>query len=807
MKMFRWVGKDFDFRSQVFCGLLLLSTLPAAAASPTGSASDGSDPGVREQHEPRDSVGVVAKNTAAPEDALSEIIVTAGKSGDQRLLDAPYAIQAVSGETVQKTGANSFLDIASRFPGLTINSEGPGDSRYIIRGIYAVGEGTTGVYYDETVITGGNAFYGNGLQADIKPYDLDRIEVLRGPQGTLYGSSSMSGTVRLITNKPALDATQGYVNATESYTTHGSQNYNYNAMLNLPVLDGILGVRVVGWIGNDSGYVDALRVGAGADRGAASPIGTREDGLNNDDVKGGRAMLRYRPSDRFTLDLSVTDQNESSDNTGQFTPTGITGYSTNSVPSSPVNIAPMQGCDLCNLNVTLLPYQENLHVYNATADYELDTGSLIATVSEFDRFTQYDNDSTPILIDFGVPAAAVSENIEDRHNTQAELRYATHFNSSINAVVGGFYQHTKDDLLVHIMDITDQGTPAGAFSPTAAGDYYTGHDGHTILGREDHRRTTQEAAYGELTWKPTSQLGAVVGLRYFVVDLDGYQVATHPFFTGTSQTPQYDASARYTNLSPKFNLSYKVDEAALVYLTVAEGFRSGGLNELGVPGDVLPRSFGPDSLWNYEVGLKGRLMDGLFDYQVDAFWIDWRKIQVKAQTAAGTDYIENLGKARVRGIEAQFDVVPVHGLTLSVAGSYQNDVLIEGATKEQYLVNPSLGLSGEALPNVPKALLNTTAEYDLPLAPGVQLRFAADMTYRSATNSYFVTYPGNIRLPGFAQYGLRASFDWQKWTAMLFGHNIFDKRGLIDGVNDPVTPYSVVAIRPRTVGLTLNRKF
>ena len=205
----------------------------------------------------------VAAETAGESAPIQEIVVTANKLNAQRVLDVPASIQAISGDSLQRAGSSAFMDIAGQIPGLSVQDLGPGDKKYVIRGINSTGDSTAGIYYGEAVISGSNADDGGGFESDIRLYDLDRIEVLRGPQGTLYGASSMSGTIRFVPKSPDLNNLGGYLTMEGSETSHASGNYNFNGAINLPIIDGVLALRLVGWKVDDSGFINQTRVGAG----------------------------------------------------------------------------------------------------------------------------------------------------------------------------------------------------------------------------------------------------------------------------------------------------------------------------------------------------------------------------------------------------------------------------------------------------------------------------------------------------------------------------------------------------------------
>ena len=301
-----------------------------------------------------------AADTANTDSSLVEIVVTANKLNSQKVLDVPASIQAISGDALQAAGVSGFMDIAGQIPGLSVQDLGPGDKKYVIRGINSTGDSTIGVYYGEAVISGSNADDGGGFQSDIRLYDLDRIEVLRGPQGTLYGASSMSGTIRFIPKSPDLNTLGGYLTTEGSTTDHASGNYNINGALNLPIIDGVLALRLVGWKLYDSGYINQIRLGQGVT--GVSNVSTTNvpnyqtvpvqavgylKGVNDDDVGGGRAILRYQPTDKLDIEANYTSQTETSGGSSRYTPAGTTAFNA----GTGSNIPPVQGCEIGRAHV------------------------------------------------------------------------------------------------------------------------------------------------------------------------------------------------------------------------------------------------------------------------------------------------------------------------------------------------------------------------------------------------------------------------------------------------------------------------
>ena len=763
----------------------------------------------------------VAAETSAESASLQEIVVTANKLNAQKVLDIPISIQAISGDALQSAGVAGISDIAGNIPGLSIQDLGPGDKKYVIRGINSTGDSTIGVYYGEAVISGANADDGGGLQSDIRLYDLDRIEILRGPQGTLYGASSESGTIRFIPKSPDLNKLGGYLTTEGSETSHASGNYNVNGAINLPIVDGVLALRLVGWKVSDSGFIDQIRVGQGVTGivnigTSAKPNYQSEPvqalgflkGANDDNVGGGRAILRYQPTDKLTVEANYTTQTETSGGSSRYTPAGTTAF--NAGPGT--NIPPVQGCDLCNTDVTQSPYTDHLVVFGGTVTYDTGVGTVTGTSNQYNRSTGFSFDSTPILVSFGVPVPAVTLEPRQRQVNSSEVRFASAFNSPVNFVAGVYRQQDHQFLNVEVITTNGLGLPNGPFSTFTSNDAlaFPG-TGTTFFGRTDERFITSYAGFGEATWKITDAWTAVAGVRYYTESLEGVQTLTHPFggFRGApSLVPITDSNATFSKITWKANLSYKFSENLLGYGTVSTGFRSGGLNPLNGFGEPIPAAYAPDSLINFEVGAKGRLFDGLFDYQADVYFIRWADIQVQETTADGAFVFQgNAGDTKVKGVEFEFTAHPIQYLGVTFAGSYTDAFLSQGANTFQYAKNRTLGLSGNAIPNVPKYQASFGLNYRRPIANGWEGLVATNVTYRDAEDSYFSANAFNVPLAPYTLLGLQVGVIQGPWSITAFARNLTDKRAQISAINSNQDPNALLTVRPRTVGLTLTRKF
>jgi outer membrane receptor protein involved in Fe transport len=754
---------------------------------------------------------------------LQEVVVTANKLNATKVLDTPASIQAISGDSLQNAGVSGIMDVAGQIPGLSIQDLGPGDKKYVIRGINSTGDATTGVYYGEAVISGSNADDGGGFESDIRLYDIDHIEVLRGPQGTLYGASSMSGTLRFIPKAPNLNSIEGYATVEGSDTAHTEHaNYNFNGAVNLPVIDGMLAVRLVGWKESDAGYVNQIRVGAGVSPTTpdSTPLGLLK-GVNDDDVAGGRVMVRYKPLDNLTIDANYTTQTETSDGSSRYTPAGSTGFS-----GGPV--APIPGCDLCNTDVTQSPWGDNLKVFGTTITYDTGAGTLTGTTNQYNRRTDFSFDSTPILLTFSSPSDQVpGETFEprDRKVNSSEIRYASAFDSPVNFVAGVYREHDTQHLDVQVLATNGFGVPLGPFCANSSCDagLYPGA-GTTFFGRSDDRSGTQYAGFGEVTWKATDKLTAVAGIRYFTESLEGVQETTHNFGGFPDQVtgvPLPDPNEKFNKFTWKGNVSYKFDDALLAYGTVSTGFRSGGLNAVSQPFEPIPASYAPDSLTNFEVGAKGRLLNGLFDYQADVYFIRWNNIQVQETTPDGAFvYQGNAGEAKVKGLELELTAHPMQYLTANLAGSWQEAALSFGADQQivvpgspgvapvtAYDINPTLGRTGDAIPNVPRFQADFGLNYTRPIVGDWVGMAAADANFRGKENSYFASNAFNIPLSEYTLVNFRLGVIRGPWSVTAFARNLTDKRAQVSAINSSQDPDALLTVQPRTIGLTATWKF
>jgi outer membrane receptor protein involved in Fe transport len=603
----------------------------------------------------------------------------------------------------------------------------------------------------------------------------------------------MSGTIRFITNKPKLTGVDGYITAEISDTEKGSQNYDANGAINLPIVDGKLAARVVGWSVNDSGYIDQVRIPAG-----------RVNNVNNDRTTGGRGMLRWAPNEALDLVASVTAQTTKSDGSSRYTPAGVLSFG-----DTAGGLPPVPGGDLLNTDLTRSPWTDELHVFSLTGTYKLPNGTVTATANKFNRDMNFQFDSTPILISFGFPDPSQTIQPQSRDVDSDEIRYASAFAGPVNFVAGGFYQRETSDFDVQVVRTNSLGEIVGPFSPLNSEDAILNPGvGTTYFGRSDHREIKQYAGFGEVTWEATPKLTLLAGVRYFKETLDGKQRTTHPFGGfgpgNVDPPPNHDT---FNKTTFKANASYKFADRQLMYFTFSQGFRSGGLNPADLPfASGIPEGFEPDDLNNFEVGIKGRASDNV-EYDAAAFYIDWNNIQVRQLDATQAfPFTGNAGDARVTGLEASVTTRLAQYFTFSISGSYQDAKL----TSDQPPIpgNPNVGLKGDKLPNVPKFQGAISADYTHPITSALSGTLAADLSYRDDTNTQLRgDSPFNVKLDSYALLNLRAAIESDVWTTTLFVRNVGDKRAEIDAISSTQDPLALVTLRPRTVGISFTRRF
>jgi outer membrane receptor protein involved in Fe transport len=433
----------------------------------------------------------IAQQISAPADTLEEIVVTAEKR-ESTVQKTPISITAITGEDLQARGLTSAQDVVRAVPGVAVSSAGPGQAQYEIRGLSAAGgeSPTIGFYLNETPITPPAAATTGKSAIDPDLYDLARVEVLRGPQGTLYGAGSLGGTVKLISNSPDPSGFYGSAQTTVSQTAGGGLNYGEKAMVNLPLFSDVLALRVVGTYGHTSGWIDRIVVpnfplesNGGLTRGnvlgsAASVI---HRGVNDERLTGGRIALLTKPTDALTITPSIFYQN-------------ITQGGMNAFDGVPGTLAHYQPFDVAE------PYSDRFTVYSLPASYAAEKFTITSASSYWTRTSTQTQDASEALQNsLGIPAfdvaaggigAAQGREVDTTNEFSQELRFASNGDEPFQWILGGFYSNFYSKL--------DTGAPHVPGLATAAGGAFgTTNLAHVI----SPQRIKEEAGFMHLTYQ------------------------------------------------------------------------------------------------------------------------------------------------------------------------------------------------------------------------------------------------------------------------------------------------------------------
>ncbi|MFT3977465.1 MAG: TonB-dependent receptor [Sphingomonas bacterium] len=737
-----------------------------------------------------------AQEAAAPSENAGEIVVTALKR-DTRLQDTPIAISAVGGDSLQRGGTTSFADLTRNAPSLRIVDAGPGNRRVILRGVTAAGEPTVGVYYDESPVSGsvGTTSDAAGSTPDFRLFDVQRAEVLRGPQGTLYGSGSMGGTVRIIYEKPKADRIEAAGAMTLSAVQGGAPGASVDGMINLPIVNDMLALRVVGNYNQFAGYVDNSYYG--------------RKNINDGDSYGGRALLRFTPSSALTVDLAAYFEKVSTTSPRWIAETNQR-YVTNGRSESG------------NYNTT--------RIYSGTLNYDFGPAALTAVTTYFDRDRTVVDDVSDTFNGRATAAGCqkyhlgnaracspdeLSNYLDETnsilfsslyqpqwvHNWSNELRLSSTGDGPFNWTAGVYSEDRKTQVRSTLLAANPQSGELLSFVDQNI--YYD----RTIV---DHLK--QKAAFAEVSYKFFDKLTLTAGTRYYNYDKTvGGRVDKGQEHYGSKVTPYTEARSKEDGFVFKFNASYEFNSDYMIYAQASQGFRPGGVNQvIGLPAGLA--AYSSDSLWNYEVGVKTHPMAGVY-FNVTGYRIDWDNLQVSGrgntETTSVFGLISNAGAARIEGFEAELTATPLGGLSLTGNLGYTNARL----SKDQISsVIAAAGRKGDRLAYVPRWNASASAEYMWGLSGDLDGVIRADAAYVGP--SYSTLAPSDIyrrRVDGYelvnARIGVQASDSG--WNAFLFVSNVFNaaainSRGSSSNTGGFTTVYSSP---PRTFGISLLKRF
>lgn len=716
---------------------------------------------------------------------VGEVVVTATRR-PEKLQDVPLSVTAFDQKELTAKGIVGYEGLARQTPGVVLNRATANFNNFTARGIATNGYGanlqsTVAVYIDELPIS----TIGNTTVLDPNLFDVERVEFLRGPQGTLFGSGSLSGALRILTKAPNLSSREGAALVDYGLTGSDSLRQRYNGMLNLPIIEDKLALRVVGFYRHEEGYLDN--------------VGTKVHNSNTLESWGGRANLLWKPNERLSVKalFSYEDSN----------------------PKDSSMISPALGREK---RISDRPdlFVGKLRTHNVTVDYQFD-GARLTSSSTYSKFDQ------KFFVDLaGTFGGAIAFALDAKANQQTfveEARLASDPGGKIDWVIGGFYLDRRLDV-----DYFYRSNPA-----FLAARGITGLPDEYYQRQYTHFLSHEKAAFGQLTYRFTDKVWATGGIRYGKVDSQGFTEAggyNSAYLTNAllgirgplTLVPIAAATGvKATGSKPSFkvSLSYKPSSALTTYATVSTGFRTPVVNafagrpSLVNPSDlVIPTGASSDDLVNYEIGAKGRFLNGRLAANVAVYLIDWSNIQVQANRVSDSvQFATNIGAARSKGIELELLAYPTKGLTVGLNGSLNEAKVTELSPDEAAISGAVLG-ARLASPKVQGSLF---VNYGWDLTPKAKANLSVVLQHVGSYPGSFPRVPGQRSVTS-ATYGFTDSYQnvnatfavaMGQTTIGAYVENLFDDHSITYVHPEAFLASRFATMRPRTAGVRLGYAF
>ena len=808
-----------------------------------------------------------AAELAEPGGRLEEIIVTAEKRSST-VQQTPISISALSADDLVEKNLVSLQDIAKAVPGVSMRTAGPGQTEYEMRGLTSAGgsTATVGFYIDETPLSA-NAVALNGRTViDPDLFDLNHVEVLRGPQGTLYGSGSMGGTIKLVTNQPKFGVFEAATDAGVSQTSHGGTNGGGSAMVNFPIGE-IAALRVVATAKYVSGFIDRIIAQPGTfpfptnpsgtatapatcfyycNRGdvAAAPVFKKVSGSNQERFVSSRATLLVKPTEKLSLTSTLMYQRIDAD-----------GY--NNYQQFPGGLAIYQPYDQPE------PYNDSFKMANLTVTYNLGPAVLTSASGYWERNVFQSTDSTEALQNINNLTSFIQNlYVETDPTTQfsQEIRLTSSGTGPFQWQGGLYFANLHSGYITNNQEpgfgtalscglpsatnpVGGHCDPATQYNPNSVLRYpdatlppypspQAANPNGIVFNDNNPNVMKQGAIFGEASYKITDALKLTAGIRFFRFTIDNHADQRGLGTASANQDPTLlDQHLSGTAVLPRVNLSYQPTSDLTVYGTIAKGSRPGGVNlpiplpsvqqltanpaqyNCGLPLTGPPPpvyvtsqpSFQPDSVLSYEIGEKARFDDRRFTLNAAVYYISWKDIQQVLSLSCGYPYNTNAGDAKAYGAEVEFSAGIGEGLTLDLSGSVPH-ATIDSPTVAA--INSGI-TPGTRVINVPKYRATAAINYQHALTPALNGRFYLSMTVTGDSEDQ-AAY--RQVLPGYNNLEARYSVSGKAWTAALFGTNLTNKVAALT-IDNTIFAWQTYAItrvstnQPRTIGLDVQYRF
>ena len=779
--------------------------------------------------------GVPAAYAADPEPGLETIVVTAEKRSED-LQKVPMNVQAITTAKLEELHLKDFTDFQSYMPSVTFSvsgqgsNGGPGFANITMRGIASDENGnhsgplpTVGVYIDEQPITT------IGGTLDVPTYDVQRVEALSGPQGTLYGASAESGVIRIITNKPDPSGFEAGYQIEGNAVDHGGLGYTVNGFVNEPINDK-MAVRLVAWDEHDAGYIDNVHgtrtftFDTGAPPLTIDNANRVQSNYNTIDKIGARGALGIELNDNWTITPSLMGQMERSNGSFGFNRNGDYGYNRPLGDLEVIHFLPEYAHDKW--------WQAALTVEGRVADLNvLYSGGYmdrrVQTSADYTDYTYWYDQFYPSYVDFYDNAGHQIDPSQlvkgDDHFTKQshELRISNDKGNRFRFVAGLFYEKQTHFILQDYVIKNLNTTPVDQCPAVCSVDGWPG----TLWLTDQMRIDRDYAVFGEASYDILPNLTLTGGLRLFKADnsLEGffgfqsYEVPpdVHCFApTSVDHGPctNLNAEVNETGETHKVNLTWQIDDDRMVYFTYSTGFRPGGVNRrTDIPG-VGP--YASDTLDNYEVGWKTSWNDNRLRINGDLFWENWNKFQFPFLGPNSVTIIDNVGQATSKGAEGEISWLPIDGLTLTGSGAYTDATLSTPYCNGDCATHAVRAPAGTQLPITPKWKLNATARYQWSLWDDLTAHVQGSLVHESGRWADLRIFERNLlgKVQAFTTFDLTTGIERDSWSLELALLNAFDDRDEQGRYAECTTGTCgfqtyILPGRPRTIALTFSQKF
>ena len=754
-----------------------------------------------------------AASPSADSSGLAEVVVTAEKY-KSTIQETPISLSALGGDQLINAGITSIQSLILDVPGLSTRSAGPGLTEYEARGLASNGGAapTVGFYLDEVPLSPPALSQSGKVVIDPNLYDIDRVEVLRGPQGTLYGSGSMGGTVKVITNQPKLGVFDGSVQGTASNTHGGGGNYSGNFMLNVPLGDK-LALRVVAGDLYRSGWLDLVTLNpfpfslATKTQGdvTTAPVQSVIHDANDVRMWDARAALLFQPSENLSITLSMFRQ--------QMVMGGydlVDGFPTTAAPP-PVYPAHYEA----------FPLRESVHddisIFALSVTANLGFADLTSATSYWDRLGKQGEDASESLYWSNGGAVAFAPviyfEVDPSRQFSQEIRLTSRGEGRLHWVAGAFYSD------LHSSWNEESHSPLNTLVPN--GVYFDSINPYKVR---------QTALFADGSYKITDEWKLAAGLRWYT-----YKSQQNEFswgYDGPNPVPPAApliTKAADNGVNPRVNLSYQPTRDLNFYATVAKGFRPGGANQILPPPDQPPfcqngvLAFKPDTVWNYEIGEKAKFFDNWLTINGDVYYIKWKGVQQVITLPCGYQYYNNAGDGRSFGPELEVNAKLSKDWTVSFTGTHTDSKITSpNASFLAYLSGvantpdgvgrpcPAAGSCSVPILNVAKDSASLTLTYATSVFGDYRLTARISDSYVGSSTD--VAYYFGYQLPSYSIANARVVLAHDKWSAHLFVDNLANKVALMTA-NNTSFQFNIPQLvrystnQPRTVGAQFNYHF